>query len=125
MTTSEIPVIEFFDGVSEELSDVSLRQNRATGDRTVLMTFEKLNSIERLKSYTKRFNQALHLTDQEGRIEIAPDSVKFFFADSDGDDLIRAECRFTLHQEDHWERFLRFMNRYAEAHGMQYGEPGR
>ncbi|HEY9661864.1 MAG TPA: photosystem II reaction center protein Psb28, partial [Allocoleopsis sp.] len=38
------PSIEFFEGVPEELSDVSLRRNRSTGVRTVLMTFVTLKS---------------------------------------------------------------------------------
>jgi photosystem II Psb28-2 protein len=33
------------------------------------------------------------------------------------------ECRFEIDLEDYWERFMRFMNRYAEANGMAYGEP--
>jgi photosystem II Psb28-2 protein len=32
------------------------------------------------------------------------------------------ECKFEIEQESHWERFVRFMNRYAEANGMEYGE---
>ncbi|QYO62672.1 photosystem II reaction center protein Psb28 [Leptolyngbya sp. 7M] len=61
------PSIEFFEGIPEDLSDVSLRQNRATGVRSVLMTFTVLRSIERFRSYTNRFAKALLLTDDEGQ----------------------------------------------------------
>lgn len=119
------PCIEFFEGVPEELSDVSLRRNRSTGVRTVLMTFVTLKSIERFRSYTNRFAKALLLTDLEGKISIEPSSVKFIFGGPEGDDLQRVECTFEINQEDHWQRFIRFMNRYAEANGMAYGEAGK
>jgi photosystem II Psb28-2 protein len=116
------PSIEFFEGISEDLSDVSLRQNRATGTRSVLMVFKALRSIERFRSYTNRFAKALLLTDTEGKISIEPSSIKFIFGGPEGDDLQRVECRFEIDQTEHWDRFMRFMHRYAEANDMTYGE---
>ncbi|MBF2079733.1 MAG: hypothetical protein IGR76_14740, partial [Synechococcales cyanobacterium T60_A2020_003] len=49
--------------------------------------------------------------------------VHFVFGGDDGDDLMRVECKVEVDQEDHWQRFLRFMHRYAESNGMAYGEP--
>lgn len=118
------PCIEFFEGIFEELSDVSLRKNQATGVRSVLMIFKSLRSIERFRSYTNRFAKALLLTDSEGKISVEPSSVKFIFGGPEGDDLQQVECRFEIEQEDHWERFMRFMHRYAEANSMAYGEAG-
>lgn len=114
--------IQFFEGISEELSDVSLRRNRSTGVRVVLMTFKTLKSIERFRSFTNRFANALLLTDTEGRISVTPSSVQFVFGGPEGDDLQRVECKFEIDRDDHWERFIRFMNRYAEANNMVYGE---
>jgi photosystem II Psb28-2 protein len=114
--------IEFFEGIPEDLEDVSLRQNRSTGVRSVLMSFKTLRSIERFRSYTNRFAKALLLTDVEGKISIEPSSVKFIFGGAEGDDLQRVECRLEIDQEEHWQRFIRFMDRYAEAHQMTYGE---
>ncbi|MBD2464047.1 photosystem II reaction center protein Psb28 [Oscillatoria sp. FACHB-1407] len=116
------PFIYFFEGIPEELSDVSLRRNRSTGVRSVLLTFKQLKSIERFNSYTKRFAQGLRLVDSEGEISVEPDSVQFVFGGPEGDELVRVECKFEIQREDHWERFVRFMNRYAEANGMEYGE---
>ncbi|MBE9125898.1 MULTISPECIES: photosystem II reaction center protein Psb28 [unclassified Coleofasciculus] len=120
--TSQIPSIQFFEGVSEELSNVSLRRNRNTGIRSVLMSFESLNALEKFNSFTKQFSNALRLTDEEGEISIEPSSVKFIFSGPEGDDLERVDCQFEIEQPDHWERFMRFMNRYAEANGMAYSE---
>lgn len=121
--TPAIPAsIQFFEGLYEELADVSLRRDRTTGARTVRMTFKQLKAIERFQSYTKRFKKALHLLDEEGEILVEPDSLQIVFGGPDGDDLVRVECTFEIQQDDHWERFMRFMHRYAEANGMAYGE---
>ena len=116
------PTIEFFDGIYEDLSNVSLRRDRQTGDRIVLLIFKQLHAIEQFRSYTSRFSNALKLTDEEGQIAIQPDSVQFVFGGPEGDDLDRVECKFAIDRDDHWDRFMRFMHRYAEANGMAYGE---
>lgn len=120
--TDVTPSIQFFEGISEELSDVSLRRNRNTGIKSILLIFKTLRSIERFRSYTNRFAKALLLTDDEGQISIEPASVKFIFGGPEGDDLQQVECRLEIDREDHWERFMRFLHRYAEANGMAYGE---
>jgi photosystem II Psb28-2 protein len=116
------PSIQFFEGVFETLSDVSLRQNRTSDIRSVLLVFQELKSLERFRSYTKRFTNSIRLTDEEGEINVEPSSVQFIFGGPEGDDLKRVECKFEIDREDHWERFMRFMHRYAEANGMVYGE---
>lgn len=120
--TFSSPSIEFFDGIHEELSNVSLRRDQQTGDRIVLMSFNHLRAIENFQSYTNRFSKALKLTDEEGRIDVQPDSVQFVFGGPEGDDLQRVDCKFAVTQAEHWERFMRFMHRYANANGMEYGE---
>ncbi len=122
--TSQLPSIQFFDGIHEDLDDVSLRRNRATGARSVLMLFRQLKSIDQFNSFRYRFSGAMKLIDSEGEIQVEPSSVKFYFGGPEGDDFDRLECRFDIDRDDHWERFMRFMNRYAEANGMAYGEPG-
>ncbi|EKQ69501.1 photosystem II reaction center protein Psb28 [Leptolyngbyaceae cyanobacterium JSC-12] len=121
MTTLQ-PSIQFFDGISEELDTVSLRRNRVSGARIVVMVFRELKAIAQFNSFRYRFSQCLKLTDSEGEISIEPSSVKFYFGGPEGDELERMECRFELVQDDHWERFSRFMERYAAANGLEYGE---
>lgn len=118
--TSPIASIYFFEEIPEELSNVSLRRNRGSGVRTVLLSFKELKSLERFNSFTKRFTNSLLLSDEEGEIRVTPSSVKFIFGGPEGDDFERMDCAFEIEQEDHWERFMRFMNRYAEANGMVY-----
>lgn len=123
--TTQTPSIQFFEGIYEELSNVSLRRSRNSGIRNVLMSFKSLKALEKFNSFTKKFSNSLMLIDEEGTISVEPSSVKFIFGGDDGEDLERVDCQFEIEREDHWERFMRFMNRYAEANGMAYGERGK
>lgn len=116
------PSIQFFENVPEELSGVSLRRNRTNGNRILVLVFDKLASIERFNSFRKRFNNTLRLVDEEGTINAEPSGVQFIFGGPEGDDLQRVECKLEIDRDDHWERLMRFMHRYAEANGMVYGE---
>ena len=117
-----IPTIQFFENLCEELGNVSLRRDRNTGLRSVLFTFPRLKAIENFNCFRNNFSKTLQLIDSEGEISIDPSGVKFIFGGPEGDDLNRVECKFVIEQEEHWQRFMRFMNRYAEANGMVYGE---
>lgn len=121
---SATPSIEFFDGVFETLSDISLRRDRNTGTRILVLSFEQLQALERFNSFTRQFNQSLRLTDEEGDISLTPSSLQVVYGGSEGEDLQRVECRIEIDRQDHWERLMRFLHRYAEANGMEYGEPG-
>lgn len=120
MTTS--PGIEFYDGIPEELINVSLRRSKETGIRNVLMTFKPLKATENFQSFTKRSHENLKLIDSEGVISVTPSSVKLILGGGDGDELKGVECDFEIPDEEHWQRFMRFMQRYAEANGMGYEE---
>jgi len=122
---AQSPSIEFFNGISEELSGVSLRRGRFSNIRTVLMTFEQLKALERFNSFTRKSSNSMRLLDSEGEITVSPSSVQFIFAGPEGDQLQRMECKFEIEREDHWQRFLRFMNRYAEANGLDYSDSKR
>ena len=122
---SQIPTIQFYEGISEELSNVSLRRDLATGSRRAVFMFKKMESIERFNTFRNRFAGALRLTDSEGEISVEPSGIRFIFGGPEGDDLERVECTLEIDQKDHWERFMRFMHRYAEANSMAYGETGR
>lgn len=117
-----VPSIEFFQGIAEDLSGVSLRRNKKTGIRNVLMTFESLNALERFNSFTKGSAQNLTLIDTEGKILVRPNSVKIIFGGDEGDELKQVNCTFEIESDSHWDRFTRFMDRYAEANNMEFGK---
>jgi photosystem II Psb28-2 protein len=113
------PSIELFAGLPEELSNVSLRRSVATGQRKVMMTFKQLKAISQFQSFTKEFKGDLRLKDDEGEIAVTPSTVQFLFGGDDGDELRGAQCGFEV-SDHHWDRFMRFMERYAAANGMDY-----
>ena len=118
---SEIkPSIEFFQGVFEELSNIRLRRGKETGIRNVLLFFRQLNALDILKSYTKHATGTLRLVDSEGEINVTPSSVKIRYGGDEGEDLMGVECQIDIDRDDHWERLMRFLHRYAEANGMAY-----
>jgi photosystem II Psb28-2 protein len=120
--TAQIPTIQFYEGILEAIDNVSLRRNPDTGDRTVLLIFRQLRAIEQFQSFRSRFSKALKMVDEEGVITIEPSGMRFIFGGPEGDDLERVECTLTIDRDDHWQRFMRFMHRYADANGMAYGE---
>lgn len=120
---SNNPSIQFFAGITEELDNVSLRKNTRSGNRVIVMTFNKLKAIEGANSFTKQSLNSMLLSDEEGDISMTPSSTRFIFGGDDGDDLLKVECKVEIEQQDHWERFMRFMHRYAAQNGMEYGEP--
>ena len=120
--TAQFPTVRFYEGILESIDNVSLRRNADTGERTVLLLFKQLKAIEAFQSFRSQFSKALKLTDEEGVITIEPSGIRFIFGGDDGDDLERVECTLTIDRDDYWDRFMRFMHRYAEANGMAYGE---
>ncbi|MBD2256965.1 photosystem II reaction center protein Psb28 [Pseudanabaena sp. FACHB-2040] len=117
-----IPVVQFYEGIPEEISNISLRRDRNTGVRRVVLFFERMEAIEQFKSFRNRFSKALKLIDEEGVISIEPLGIRFIFGGPEGDHLKQVECTLEIDQDDHWERLMRFLQRYAEANGMAYGE---
>lgn len=117
-----VPSIQFFEGISEALDDISLRRKKVSGIRIIQLTFRELRAIEQFNSFRHRFSNSLKLVDEEGEITVTPSSVKFYFGGPEGDEFERMECQIEIDQDDHWQRFMRFMQRYAEANGMVYGE---
>lgn len=125
LMTSQTPSIQFFEGIYEDLSNVSLRRNRNTGVRSVLMTFNSLKALEKFNSFTKRSSNSMLLTDEEGVITVEPSSLQIVFGGAEGDELQRVDCSFEIEREDYWQRFMRFMQRYAQANDMAYSETGK
>lgn len=117
-----VPSVQIFKDVPEEITSVSLRRDRDKGTHVALMRFQSLASLDHFQSFRKSSRNALHLIDSEGEILIEPAGVKLYYGGVEGDDLKGVECKLEIDRDDHWERFLRFMQRYAEAKGLGYGE---
>lgn len=119
--TSISPSIEFFTGIPEELSDVRLRRDPATGEQSVKMTFVDIKAVQGTTSFAKTSFNDIRLIDSEGTISIEPKSSKLFWKDKgDDEELAKIEIVFNVGQTEQWDRFMRFMQRYAEENGMEF-----
>ncbi len=123
--SAQIPTVQFYEGIPEAIDNVSLRKNPDTDDRTALLIFKQLRAIEQFQSFRSQFSKALKMVDEEGVITIEPSGMRFIFGGPEGDDLDRVECTLIIDREEHWQRFMRFMYCYANAHDMAYGEHDR
>ncbi len=113
MTTS----VQFIDGLDEEISGISLRKRKDSETKIVVLLFEHLQAIEKLRAYRKQITN-LWLRDEEGEIKVTPSGVKFFFAEDE--ELSKVECSFEVDSEEIFERVMRFLHRYADENGFQF-----
>jgi len=115
------PSIEFFAGIPEELSDVRLRRDLSTGENSVKMTFVNIKAVQGANSFAKASFNDIRLVDREGTISIEPKSSKLFWKDKgDDEELAKIEIVFDVKSTEHWDRFIRFMERYSEANGWEF-----
>ncbi|MEL7504619.1 MAG: photosystem II reaction center protein Psb28 [Cyanobacteria bacterium J06554_6] len=118
----QVPYIQIFKDLPEELSHVSLRHDPSTGTHVAVMRFQSPTSIENFLAFRRSSVNAIHLIDSEGEILVEPAGVRMYYSGPEGEDLKGFECKVEIDRSDHWDRFMRFMHRYAEAHGMAHWE---
>ncbi|MBP0030338.1 photosystem II reaction center protein Psb28 [Roseofilum reptotaenium CS-1145] len=109
--------VEFIEGMSEEISGISLRKRPNSDTKIVVLSFERLVAAEGFKSFGNKVEH-LWLKDEEGTIQVSPNGMKFIFVDDD--ELSNAECTFEVHSQDQFDRVMRFFHRYADAYGFEF-----
>ena len=103
--------IQFSRGIDEEvIPEVRLTRSRDGSTSTATFYFQ---SPDALGSGSTEDITGMYMVDEEG--EIVTREVKGKFVNGKPDAL---EVFYIMKSEDEWERFLRFMQRYAEDHGM-------
>lgn len=112
--------VQFINGLNEEISEISLRKGRDSGKKIVVLSFERVQAMEKGRSFVNKID-TLSLQDEEGEIQVIPNGMKFHFVDDDN--LSKAECSFEVNSDEAWERVMRFLHRYAEAHGFEFQAP--
>lgn len=121
--TALIPCVQIFKDIPEKLNSVSLRRDLPTGNYVAVMQFRTLASLAHFRCFRRGLADALHLIDTEGEILVEP-SIKMLYGGPKGQDLRSIECKLEIDQDDCWERFIRFMRRYADANGLICKETG-
>jgi photosystem II protein len=107
--------IQFSRGINEEaVPDVRLTRSRDGSNGTATFYFENPKALEgnRTEEIT-----GMYMIDEEG--EIVTREVKGKFVNGQPTAL---EAILLMKSKGEWERFMRFMERYAEEHGLGFSK---
>ena len=103
--------IQFSKGVTEEvIPDVKVTRSKTGNTGTATFYFEDPNI---LSGESNDEITGMYLVDDEG--EIVSKEVKGKFVNGEARAI---EAVLIMKSEDEFERFVRFMNKYAEEHGL-------
>jgi len=107
--------IQFSQGIDEEtIPDVRLTRSRDGKSGTATFRFDnpKVLSSENTEEIT-----GMYLMDEEG--VISTQDVKGKFVNGQPTAL---EAVHYMRSEEEWNRFMRFMERYAQEHGLEFSK---
>ncbi len=105
--------IQFARGIDEEvIPDVRLTRSRdgSNGIATFYFQNPKALSNNSTESIT-----GMYLIDEEGEITTREVKAKFINGQPEA-----IEATYLIKSEEQWDRFMRFMERYAEEHGLGF-----
>lgn len=108
------PVIQFIRGTDEQIiPDVSLTRSRDGTNGVATFIFDQpsvFDSSRELGDIT-----GLYLIDEEGVLQSVDVSAKFVNGKP-----AKIEARYVMRNTREWDRFMRFMERYAESNGLGF-----
>ncbi|KAK9785091.1 hypothetical protein WJX73_002015 [Symbiochloris irregularis] len=108
--------LQFIKGLDEpSIPDVKLTRSRDGSNGTATFIFPEpavLNTTEELGEIT-----GLYMIDDEGTIQTVDVSAKFVNGKPD-----RIEAVHVMKTTNDWDRFMRFMERYAEDHDLGFNK---
>ena len=105
--------IQFSRGLAEAVvPDVRLTRSKDGSNGTATFYFENPSALasERMEEIT-----GMYLVDEEG--ELSSREVKAKFVNGKPEAI---EAVYTIKSVEEWDRFMRFMQRYAEEHGLGF-----
>ena len=102
--------MQFSRGVKEEVvPDIRITRAPDLSDGTATFYFDRPKAlVEEGGEIT-----GLYLVDEEGELSTRDVNGKFVNGEPAG-----VEAVYVMRGQEEWERFIRFMDRYAEANGM-------
>lgn len=107
--------IQFSRGITEDvIPDVRLTRSRNGNSGTAIFYFDfpKILSSESTEEIT-----GMYLIDEEG--ELVTREVKGKFVNGKAQSL---EATYVMRSSEEWERFMRFMERYAQEYGLGFSK---
>ena len=108
------PVIQFIKGIDEQtVPDVSLTRSKDGSNGVATFLFDQpsvFDSSRELGDIT-----GLYMEDEEGVMQTVDVSAKFVNGKP-----AKIEARYVMRTIKDWDRFMRFMERYAEANNLGF-----
>ncbi|KAJ9176501.1 hypothetical protein P3X46_011808 [Hevea brasiliensis] len=108
------PTIQFIQGTDEQtIPDVRLTKSRDGTNGVAIFTFDQpsvFDSSGELGDIT-----GFYMIDEEGVLQSVDVSAKYINGKPS-----RIEAKYVMRSPRDWDRFMRFMERYANANGLQF-----
>jgi photosystem II protein len=104
--------IQLSRGIDEEASDVRITRSKDGDTSVAVFIFAEPRCMTGESAATNEI-LGMYMIDEEGELVTRNVNAKFINGKSAG-----IEATYKISGEGDWQRFLRFMNRYAEANGM-------
>ncbi|MFW6296076.1 MAG: photosystem II reaction center protein Psb28 [Halothece sp.] len=108
-------VIQFARGVDETVVP-DVRLTRAKNGSSATATFY-FDSPQAFSADSSGEVTGMYMLDEEGEIVTREVKGKFVNGQAQG-----IEAVYYMRSEQEWERFMRFMQRYAESHGLEFSK---
>lgn len=107
--------IEFVRGVEENvIPEVRLTRSRTGDTGTATFIF---NNPKVLGDDVTQDISGMYLLDEEGELVTREVKAKFINGRAEG-----LECVYIMKSAEEWDRFMRFMERYAEKNGLGFSK---
>ncbi|XP_037422988.1 photosystem II reaction center PSB28 protein, chloroplastic-like isoform X2 [Triticum dicoccoides] len=108
------PSIQFIQGTDEQtIPDVRLTKSRDGSNGVAIFTFDQpsvFDSSAELGDIT-----GFYMIDEEGTLSSVDVSAKFVNGKP-----AAVEAKYVMRTPRDWDRFMRFMERYSQANGLQF-----
>lgn len=106
--------LQFIKGVAEpSIPDVQLTRAKDGSSGTATFIFSEPSVFEQSEDLGEI--TGLYMSDPEGELSTVDVQAKFVNGKPD-----RIEARYVMRSSMEWDRFMRFMERYAEDQGMGF-----
>jgi photosystem II 13kDa protein len=107
--------IQFSRGIDEEaVPDVRLTRSKSGAQGTATFVFENPKALS--NSSTEDIT-GMYMIDEEGEILTREVKAKFINGQPAG-----LEALYLMRTTEEWDRFMRFMERYAQANGLGFSK---
>lgn len=109
--------IELARNIYEEATDVKITRSKDGATSTATFYFAEPTCMSDENQTSNNPILGMFMVDEEGELVTRNVNAKFINGRSAG-----IEAIYKMDGESEWERFMRFMNRYAESNGMGFSK---